>query len=252
MQSHQNPPSVPSRTDEPMSEVGTIRFCGASGILGAGLLLAGDWLMLGTFSDARTFAAEWLTILAAMPAWRVTAGAIVGPLGAFLYVVGFWQLYVAVRPAGRALAFVTWAGFSIGFIYAAGAFHASFPFMAYAAQATRSAESGGLDTMKAMSEPTFGYALTLFEVTAAPSLVGCLALAYAVLGRPTRYPRWAIAFNPIVLYVGTLAFRFVPAPLGGLLYIGYGNLLFLAFFSASTAVLWNGGVSRQSGTVRRT
>ena len=30
------------------------------------------------------------------PVWRVMLGAIAGPLGAWLYVVGFWQLYLAL------------------------------------------------------------------------------------------------------------------------------------------------------------
>jgi hypothetical protein len=54
-------------------------------------------------------------------------------------------------------------------------------------------------------------------------------------------PRRTVVFNPLVLYGLTLMFRFVPAPLGGLLYVGYGNLIFLVFFAASTAVLWRGG-----------
>jgi hypothetical protein len=230
-----------------MNDLGTIRFCGCAGIGAAVLLLASDWLMLGTFSDARGFAQNWLTILARMPPWRVMLGAIAGPLGAWLYVVGFWQLYLALRPAGRLLAFICWAGFSLGFVYVAGAFHASFPFLAHAAQSMKSTDSGVRENLvRSLSERTLNYAGMLFAAGALPSLVGCLALAYAVLVLPTRYPRWAIVFNPLVLYVVTLAFRFVPAPLGGLLYIGFGNILFLTFFAVSTVVLWNSGTSRSA------
>ncbi len=205
------------------------------------MLLASDWLMLGTFTDARGFEDNWLTILAEMPKWRVISGAIAGPLGAWLYIVGFWQLYLALRPAGMRLAFVCWAGFSIGFIYVAGAFHASFPFMAHAAQLMDTVQSSSPESATVLAQQTINYAGMLFLASMLPSLVGCLALAYAVLILPTRYPRWTVAFNPLVLFVFTLCFRFVPAPLGGLLQIGYGNILFLIFFTASTAVLWQGG-----------
>src|SRR5688500_11279358 len=113
--------------DPDRTEQQAIRICGLAGLLGATLLLISDWLMLGTLSDARSFARDWLTILAEMPAWRVTWGAVMGPLGAWLYMIGFWQTYLALRPAAKWLAFVGWAGLSIGFAYIAGAFHASFP-----------------------------------------------------------------------------------------------------------------------------
>jgi hypothetical protein len=222
-----------------MSDQRVIRICGLVGIAGAGILLASDWLMMGTLTDARHFANEWLTILAKLPAWRVRLGALIGPLGAWLYVIGFWQVYLALRPAGKWLAFVCWAGFSIGFIYAAGAFHASFPFMAHAAQSMAAVDSDRAEVVTALSQHSIRYAGLIFLISWIPSLVGCLTLAYAVLARRTRYPRWSILFHPLVLYVFTLTFRFVPAPLGGLLYIGFGNIIFLIFFAASTIVLWH-------------
>jgi hypothetical protein len=86
----------------------------------------------------------------------------------------------------------------------------------------------------------FKYAGLLFVIGAVPFLMGCAILAYAVFALPTRYPRWAIVFNPPLMYAVTLVFRYVPAPLGGPLYIGYGNIMFLTFFAASTAALWSG------------
>ena len=76
-----------------MNEVSTIRLCGMAGVTAAVVLLSSDWLMLGAFTDARGFANDWLDILTETPRWRVRSGAIVGPLGAWLYAVGFWQLY---------------------------------------------------------------------------------------------------------------------------------------------------------------
>src|SRR5207248_6081407 len=68
--------------------------------------------------------------LSEMPHWRLLIGGLVGPVGAWFYVVGFWQLYLALKPAGRPLAFAVFAGFSMSFVWVAGAFHTSFPFLA--------------------------------------------------------------------------------------------------------------------------
>jgi hypothetical protein len=104
-------------------KIQTLRLTGLAGLAGAILLLAGDCLLLGTFASGREFAENWLHILTGMPAWRLTAGGIIGPIGAWLYVVGFWQLYAALMPAGRSLAFGCFAGFSLSFVWLGGAFH---------------------------------------------------------------------------------------------------------------------------------
>lgn len=225
-----------------MSELQKLRFCGLTGVSAALLLLTSDWLMLGTLTDARSFNDEWLLILGTMPPWRVVLGAITGPLGAWLYLIGFWQVYVAVQPASTRLAFTCWAGLSLAFVYIAGALHSSFPFLAHVARTLEFAEQqGGRTVLEGSAIHALHYSGMLFIASALPALVGCTALAYAVLALPTRYPRWAVAFNPLVLFLGTLLFRFVPAPLGGLLSIGYGNILFLVFFAVSTKCLWHGG-----------
>lgn len=53
--------------------------------------------------------------------------------------------------------------------------------------------------------------------------------------------------NPALLWLLSTGFRYVPAPLGGLLVIGSGNLIFLLFFTVSTAILWQGGVEQNDG-----
>jgi hypothetical protein len=190
--------------------------------------------MLGTFTSGREFNERWFVLLAEVPRWRVVAGGLAGPVGAWFYVVGFWRLYLALKPAGRRLAFVVFAAFSMSFVWAAGAFHASFPLMG---DAWRAREAAG----DAVTESAFRYFGLLFYAGLAPSAVGTVLLAYAVLRGRTRYPRWFAVLNPGLLYLLAGSFAWVPAPVGGLLVIGAGNLVFLTFFAASTAVLWEGG-----------
>src|SRR5262249_29216610 len=106
----------------------------------------------------------------------------------------------------------------------------------------REAAAGdGAIGVREAAERMFAYAGWLYYVGLAPSLVGAVSLAYAVLGKRTRYPRWFAALNPALLYPLATVFQWLPAPLGGLLVIGAGNLVFLVYFAVSTALLWNGG-----------
>jgi hypothetical protein len=224
-----------------MSDLSTIRWCGAAGIFGATLLLAADWILLGTLTSGSEFQRNWQVYLSAMPSWRLTVGGLAGPIGAWFYVVGFWQLYLALKPAGRVLAFVVFAGFSMSFVWVAGAFHPSLPFVADALRAKQAASGEGGAVVQAAAERTFAYAGALYHVGLAPSVVGVALLAWTVFRKRTRYPRWFLAFNPALLYALTMLFEQVPEPLGGLLVIGAGNLVFLCFFALSTVLLWNGG-----------
>jgi hypothetical protein len=101
----------------------TLPLCGIAGMVGASLLLAADWTLLGTFSSGSEFKENWCALLSEMPRWRLLIGGLVGPVGAWFYVVGFWQLYLNLKPAGRPLAFAVFAGFSMSFVWVAGAIY---------------------------------------------------------------------------------------------------------------------------------
>jgi hypothetical protein len=90
--------------------------------------------------------------------------------------------------------------------------------------------------------PTFRYFGLLFLASMPPAAVASVLLPYAILWKDTRYPRWFAACNPALLYLLATLFAWVPAPLGGLLVVGAGNMVFLVFFVCSTALLWNGGL----------
>jgi len=227
--------------------VPTLRLCGIAGIVGACLLLAADWILMGTFTSGSEFKENWYVVLSQMPQWRLTVGGLAGPVGAWLYVVGFWQLYLTLNSAGRYVAFGVFAGFSMSFVWLAGAFHTSFPFMAHAWKAKEAATGEGAAVVQEMKEATFSYAGRLYYLGLAPAFIGTVLLAYAVLRGLSRYPRWFAALNPAILFLLSTLFQYLPAPLGGLLVIGAGNLVFLLFFTVSTVLIWNGG--KCEGTV---
>jgi hypothetical protein len=229
-----------------MDEVSTLRWCGVAGLAGATVLLAADWILLGTFTSGREFNERWYVLLSSMPRWRLVVGGLAGPVGAWCYGIGFWQLYLALKPAGQRLAFVVFAGFSLSFVCSAGAFHASFPLLADAWYAKQAAGAGAA-LGDVTTDPTFHYFGLLFVASMPSAAIATALLAYAVIWKNTRYPRWFAAMNPALLFLLTRAFVWMPAPLGGLLIIGAGNIVFLLFFACSTALLWNGGLRRDIG-----
>jgi hypothetical protein len=106
---------------------------------------------------------------------------------------------------------------------------------------------GGAADVQSAADAAFGYAGLLYYVGLVPALVGSALLGYAVLGGRTRYPRWFAGLNPAVLFLLAGSFRWASAPLGGLLAIGAGNLVFLCFFAVSTVLLWNGSAAKTGG-----
>ncbi len=122
---------VESRRNDDRRRARAMRLCGYLGMAGAAILLTGDLLMFGARASGAEMRERWLAIMNAMPAWRLISGGLVGPIGAWFYAIGFWQVYLALEPAGRRLAFLTFAVLSMGMISIAGAFHAAFPLMAF-------------------------------------------------------------------------------------------------------------------------
>jgi hypothetical protein len=88
----------------------------------------------------------------------------------------------------------------------------------------------------------------LLGVLAVPLLVYTGLFVYAVLRRPTRYPRWIVLVTPTLLFVVTHIPEYLVPPTSGPLYAAYAvlaggaaNLGLLVFFTAATIALWHGG-----------
>jgi hypothetical protein len=219
-------------------EIRLLRSCGVVGICAAVFLLAADWTLMGSFVSGPEFRRRWHEILSGMPPWRLYVGGLAGPVGACLYAVGFWHVYLAVRPAGRKVALAVFASLTLSFALIAGGFHTALPFVAYAWQ-SRTATT--VPAVTAPIDDLFQYAKAIYTLGLIPGFVGMALLGYAVLTGRTRYRRSFVIWNPGLLYVATYLFERLPAPMGGLLVIGAGNLVFLVFFAASVVVVWNGG-----------
>lgn len=219
-----------------------LRRFGLAGLAGALFMVLSDWMMLGSWLSAAEFQQRWLEILTTAPMWRVWLGGIVGPIGAGLYALGWGHVYLALRPGDRRLAAICFGSLTLNFICIAGAFHASFPLLR---EMLLLHQAAGLPDDVAPMQNAMWYFGSLYMLGMPFGAVGILILPFAILKTNTLYPHWFAAVNPLLIWMLFWLFAFLPAPIGGPLWIGSSNLVFVCFFAASTAVLWN----RQSPAV---
>lgn len=222
-----------------------LRYLGVCGAFGAFVLLISDWVMLGAPTSGQEISVKWLDVLAAMPKWRLTCGGLGGPIGACLYPFGFGQLYLGLRPGGRPLAFLCFLCFTFSFV-CLGAFHAAFPFAGYLHSIYETLNAN--PAVEHAYANAMAYLGTMYYVGLAPAVIPILLMPWLVLSGHTKYPKWFVLANPAIFWIGSLAFRYIPAPLGGPLVMGSGNIAFFLFFCFSTVALWHGGKNGRQQT----
>src|SRR4249920_3766377 len=89
------------------------RLAGLSGFVGALLFFAGDMLFYGHLGSGSNFAQGMLAAVQQASIARLFAGGLVGPLAACLCIVGFWHVYLNVRPTNVRLGRILFALFAM-------------------------------------------------------------------------------------------------------------------------------------------
>jgi hypothetical protein len=202
----------------------------------AALVFAADVVMLGRPVSGAEAAAADIRELSALPEWRLR----VGGYGAFLipaFIVGVWQLYEGVRPAGARWAVPPFLLLS-NFFAAGAVYHYLLAFAAASAKA----QGAGDQALRAGWEGARGYLLVPFGVCVFSLTAGSLWFAAAVLFRRTHFPRWMALLSPALPVGAAVAVTWsLPAPAGGYLFPGAVHLATPVIFGTSTALLWNVG-----------
>jgi len=75
------------------------RFAGVAGLCGALLFFAGDMLFYGHWGSGAGFHEGMIETVRNASLARLYAGGLLGPVAACLCIVGFWHVYLNVRPA---------------------------------------------------------------------------------------------------------------------------------------------------------
>lgn len=209
------------------------RLAGLSGIAGALLFFAGDMLFYGHFGPGAKFAEGMLATVVRASQERLFAGGLVGPVAACLCIVGFWHVYLNIRPSNSLLGRLLFALFSM-LMVAGSAVHTLWTAKGLALKYCYGQGTPCADLLAAMKS----YWTLAYDLGAVPGYIGAVLLLGLVLLRKTYYPRWTVLANPALLMtLSPLADR-VPSPLGAILVGGFTNLSIAVFFLVSVSTTW--------------
>jgi Family of unknown function (DUF6796) len=206
------------------------RTAGIVGLLGAITLLVGDMLLYGHLGSAVDVWEGARQVAGQASLERLFWGGLLGPIGAVLYLAGFWHVYLNTRRAGRLAAKAILVGLTT-MIVVGGAYHILWTVQML------SFKYGLADIaeLSPFSDALGSYLTTVYNMAAVPGYLASLILAALVLIGRTRYPRWTILVNPGLLMLFPLIFgpSLIPAPIGAAIMGGYINLTFCVFLTVS-------------------
>jgi hypothetical protein len=221
-----------------MNEVSNQQIIKITGIVGiVASLLVGTGEFLLHYSPAGDYADDGNYVyLLQVSESRVTWGHFFAVLGAPLYLVGFWHIYLGLKPYGKIIPlivfFVTAYGFIFGTIWIGS--RASIVLLA---QANFAAEGHNSDVLRGLMDYYILHSETLLEVTRVTTLLSSLAFIVLVVTGKTLYPRWMAIFNPILLLVSSFILFAIAPELGKYTLPIALNVGYFIFFTLSTLQL---------------
>lgn len=203
-----------------------IKITGIIGVIGATLMFLGDMFLYYSTNIINNFEEEIVSILGQTSQTRLIIGGLIGPFAAILYTVGFYQIYLAIKPPSKTIAKIIFALLGVGIIYG-GSFHSLFPHLGFMSS------TGSLEAL-ALAEQ---YSITIFYLMFFPSLIAYVLLTYLIITNRTFYPKWIILVSPFVLFWFSSLVQLLPQPYMIIIAGGWSNLIFILFFSISTITL---------------
>jgi hypothetical protein len=201
------------------------RLAGLCGLAGALLFFAGDMLFYGYFGPGAGFADGMRTTVMQASNERLFAGGLIGPIAACLCIVGFWHVYLNIRPSSNVFGRVMLALFFI-LMVGGSAVHTLW-----------TANGEGFpcsDLLMAIKS----YWTLVYNLSSIPGYLGCILLMGLVIMGKTWYPRWTAVANPGVLILLSPLATKVTSPLGAILVGGSANLSIAIFFLVSVVTTW--------------
>lgn len=213
-----------------------LRLAGIVSLACAIAVFTADVIMLG-LPMSGSEVADYRS-LANIPEWRLRLGS----YGAFvivIFIVGVWQLYEGIKPAGGWWSIPPFLLLSYFFISGA-IFHFLVPFIGAAVKAQAQMQGSEYETMETVVQTMRSYWLGPYITGLVSLVIGSLWFAAAVLFRPTRFPRWMAVLSPLFpIGAAFLITRWLPAPFGGYLLPPFVHFATPLIFGVATALLWN-------------
>ena len=212
-----------------------IKITGLVGILAAFLVGTGEFLLhyspLGDYADDGQY-----VYLLQVSESRVTLGHFFAVIGAPLYLVGFWHMYLGLKPFGKIIPLVIFFVPAYGFIFGT-IWIGSRASIVLLAQAHFAAEGADSEVLRRLMDFYILHSETLLEVTRVTTLLSSLAFIILVLTGKTLYPRWMAIFNPILLLISSFILFAVAPSIGKYTLPIALNVGYFIFFTLSTLQL---------------
>jgi len=209
------------------------RIAGVTGLAGALLFFAGDMLFYGYFGPGDAFTSGLLVTVRHASVERLFLGGLLGIPAACMCIVGFWHVYLNVRPQSAAVGRAMLVAFCV-LMVAGSAIHTLWAAKGLALKYCDGPLSPCTDLLGAVRS----YWALAYNLGSIPGYIGAVLMVYLVLLGKTYYPRWTVIANPAVLMPLSLLGGMVPAPFGAILVGGSTNLSIAAFFVVSILTTW--------------
>lgn len=203
------------------------------GLLGAVIMYAGDMLFYYTPTPVTSLEEDIFRIMSGVSDWRLHLGALCGPLATVFYIAGFYHIKRALAKTAPLSGTVIFVMLAVAIVFGA-VFHAMFAPFGFVSRT---------DDHAVLLEQLMVTAFSMFYFYAFFMAAGLLYLMVLVLRGRTPFPKWILFFHPLVVWLWTSFFVYLPSPLLILLEGGRFNIMFALFFAASAVVLYRNRLS---------
>ena len=195
-----------------------------AGILAAVLVGIGEYLL--HFDELARFTSGGYDFMTGISANRSTIGHFFGVLGATLYPIGCYHIYLMLRPANSRWAFIAFLvgtfGFMVGVVWIGS--------RASVSALVQLPESADVAQLIQLYDLRYETLLQIIRFTTL--ILSGIIIWLAITGR-SHYPRWMAVFNPILLIIANfILFSLVPEIGKHTMPIAL-NVAFFIFFSFS-------------------
>lgn len=199
------------------------------GLAGALLMFAGDMLLYYTPEDfacgPKSSAEEKINaiidIMKELPAGRVMAGGMIGPIAAFLYCIGFYHIVLMTNEQTYTLAMAAFLLSCFGIIIG-GAYHSHCAYLGLLG------DDGGRNALNAAMKYFQKMPLILY----AGEGIGFLLLIFLIVTGKTVLPRWIFLLSPGMLFLLKPAVSRLPKGARVIISGGWMNLISVIYYSA--------------------
>ena len=199
------------------------------GLAGALLMFAGDRLLYYTpeeFACSPQRSAEErinaiIDVMKELPAGRVMAGGMIGPIAAFLYCIGFYHIVLMTNEQTYTLAMAAFLLSCFGIIIG-GAYHSHCAYLGLLG------DDGGRNALNAAMKYFQKMPLILY----AGEGIGFLLLIFLIVTGKTVLPRWIFLLSPGMLFLLKPAVSRLPKGARVIISGGWMNLISVIYYSA--------------------